>query len=93
MRTVFIDTMTRPRELFLPEIHADLDWRGRVHPLIHIIMHGEPENDFSERMFRYNVRACDRYNRAVISLAVLSDERLDWRPAGFVRERLAERQE
>lgn len=42
-------------------------------------------------MFRYNVRAFGRYNRDVISLAVLSDERLDWRPAEFVRERLAER--
>src|SRR5262245_27385716 len=51
--------------------------------LIHIEVQGEPDADFPLRMFRYNVRAFDRYNRKVISLAVLTDERPDWRPERF----------
>jgi hypothetical protein len=51
--------------------------------LIHIEVQGEPEDDFSLRMFRYNTRAFDRYNRTVVSLAVLTDDRPDWRPERF----------
>ncbi len=51
--------------------------------LIHIEVQGEPEEEFPLRMFRYNVRAFDRYNRTVVSLAVLTDERPDWRPDRF----------
>jgi hypothetical protein len=51
--------------------------------LIHIEVQGAPEEDFGLRMFRYNTRAFDRYNRTVVSLAILTDERPDWRPDGF----------
>jgi Putative transposase, YhgA-like len=51
--------------------------------LIHIEVQGEPEDDFPSRMFRYNIRAFDRYNRTVVSLAVLTDERPSWRPQRF----------
>ena len=51
--------------------------------LIHIEVQGEPEDDFPLRMFRYNTRAFDRYNRTVVSLAVLTDNQADWRPEGF----------
>ncbi|HYV36504.1 MAG TPA: hypothetical protein VE988_12405 [Gemmataceae bacterium] len=51
--------------------------------LIHIEVQGEPEEDFPLRMFRYNTRAFDRYNRTVVSLAVLTDERADWRPEKY----------
>jgi hypothetical protein len=51
--------------------------------LIHIEVQGAPEEDFPLRMFRYNTRAFDKYNRTVVSLAVLSDERPDWRPDRF----------
>jgi hypothetical protein len=51
--------------------------------LIHIEVQGEPEDDFPLRMFRYNTRAFDKYNRTVVSLAVLTDERPDWRPDRF----------
>jgi hypothetical protein len=51
--------------------------------LIHIEVQGEPEQNFPLRMFRYNVRVFDRYNQTVVSLAVLTDERLDWRPERF----------
>ena len=51
--------------------------------LIHIEVQGEPEQHFPVRMFRYNVRAFDRYNQTVVSLAVLTDDRPDWRPERF----------
>jgi hypothetical protein len=51
--------------------------------LIHIEVQGEPEADFPLRMFRYNVRAFERYNQTVVSLAVLTDDRADWRPDRF----------
>src|SRR5207237_9755241 len=40
--------------------------------LVHVEVQSEPEEDFPLRMFRYNVRAFDRYNRTVVSMAVLT---------------------
>lgn len=57
--------------------------KGEVWLLIHVEVQGAPEEGFPERMFRYNVRAFDRYNRTVVSLAVLTDDRPDWRPSQF----------
>jgi hypothetical protein len=37
--------------------------------------------DFPQRMYVYNYRIHDRYNRDVASLAVLADDDPDWRPA------------
>ena len=34
-------------------------------------------------MFRYNVRAWELYGHTVVSLAVLCDDRPDWRPSHF----------
>src|SRR5947209_5905429 len=54
--------------------------------LIHIEIQGEVDQDFPRRMFVYNVRAFQLYNRAVVSLAVLCDESPDWRPERFSQE-------
>ncbi len=51
--------------------------------LIHVEIQSQPDNDFAERMYVYNYRLFDRYNRQVVSLAVLGDERLSWRPERF----------
>jgi hypothetical protein len=48
-----------------------------------IEVQGEAEGAFPERMFVYNYRIFDRYNRTVVSLAVLTDDRPDWRPDAF----------
>jgi hypothetical protein len=48
--------------------------------LIHVEVQGGYEMAFAERMFVYNVRAFLLYNRPVVSLAVLTDDGLDWRP-------------
>ncbi len=52
--------------------------------LIHVEIQGRVEARFPRRMFQYNYRCFDRYHRRVISLAVLCDERPEWRPDRFV---------
>jgi hypothetical protein len=51
--------------------------------LVHVEVQGSSEEDFARRMFVYHYRIFDRYNQQVISLAVLTDERPDWRPDHF----------
>jgi hypothetical protein len=48
--------------------------------LIHIEVQYSAEADFARRMFIYHYRLLDRYDRRVASLAVLGDDRADWRP-------------
>jgi hypothetical protein len=36
--------------------------------------------NFPKRMYGYNTRIADRYNRTVVSLAVLADDDPEWRP-------------
>jgi len=42
--------------------------------MVHIEIQGEAETAFSQRMFTYNYRLRDRYQRFVTSLAILGDE-------------------
>ena len=51
--------------------------------LAHVEVQGQERSDFAKRMFVYNYRIFDRYDRPVASLAVLSDERTGWRPDHF----------
>ncbi len=51
--------------------------------LIHIEVQGGKEKRFARRMFQYNHRCFDLYQRRVISLAVLTDDRPNWRPDRF----------
>ncbi len=51
--------------------------------LIHIEVQSQEEADFARRMYVYHYRLFDRYDRAVVSLAVLGDERAAWRPDSF----------
>jgi hypothetical protein len=54
--------------------------------LVHIEVQGRPERDFARRMFVYYYRIFDHYERPIMSVAILGDERPDWRPAGYVQE-------
>ena len=54
--------------------------------LVHCEIQAQAETNFAERMFTYNYRLRNRYNRPVVSLAVLADERPNWRPTGFNSE-------
>ncbi|KYC35508.1 hypothetical protein WA1_06690 [Scytonema hofmannii PCC 7110] len=51
--------------------------------LVHIEMQSQEESDFAQRMFIYNYRIYDYYKCSVASLAVLGDERSNWRPNQF----------
>ncbi|MFN6498109.1 MAG: cytosolic protein [Nostoc sp. DedQUE01] len=51
--------------------------------LIHIEVQSQEETDFPKRMFVYNYRIFDRYDRSVASLAILGDENIKWRPNQF----------
>lgn len=51
--------------------------------LVHIEVQSQYESAFSKRMYIYNYRAFDLYEKPVISVAVLGDERSSWRPTSF----------
>lgn len=48
--------------------------------LIHIEIQGYYEKNFEERLYIYNYRIFDRYNKEVITLAILTDENDKFRP-------------
>src|SRR5262249_1923688 len=48
--------------------------------LIHVEVQVWKEEDFPKRMHVYNYRIFDRYDKEVISLAILADDDPDWRP-------------
>jgi len=51
--------------------------------LVHIEAQGQEDADFARRMYDYNYRLFDRYNRRVASLAVLTDDNPRWRPSAY----------
>jgi hypothetical protein len=51
--------------------------------LIHIEVQSQAEGDFPYRMYVYNCRLLNRYNRGIVSLAVLADEQPGWRPSRY----------
>ena len=51
--------------------------------LVHIEVQAQEESDFSARMYTYNYRIYDLYKRSVASIAILGDDRADWRPSQF----------
>ena len=61
-------------------------WRrggGEAWVLVHAEVQNQEEATFARRMFVYNYRLYDRYERQVVSLAVLGDERAGWRPTEY----------
>lgn len=55
---------------------------------VHIEVQGSMDPGFARRMFVYNYRIFDTYDRPVASLAVLADDHPTWRPEHFSYERL-----
>ena len=51
--------------------------------LIHIEVQVWKESDFAKRMYVYNYRIFDRYDKEVVSLAVLADDDPTWRPSHY----------
>lgn len=51
--------------------------------LVHVEVQGDAQAVFSQRMFQYHYRIRDRYDRSVVSLAVLSDRNRQFRPVCY----------
>lgn len=51
--------------------------------LIHIEVQSQGATDFARRMFQYHYRLRDRFDRQIVSVAVLGDDRPRWRPATY----------
>ena len=54
--------------------------------LIHVEVQSQPDPQLPRRMYDYRHRIRDRYNRPVVSMAVLADERADWKPSRYEEE-------
>jgi hypothetical protein len=53
---------------------------------VHIEIQSQEDSDFSNRMFVYNYRIRDCYDAKIVSLAILGDDRSNWRPEPFQDE-------
>jgi hypothetical protein len=53
---------------------------------VHIEIQSQEDQDFSNRMFVYNYRIRDCYDEKIVSLAILGDDRANWRPEPFEDE-------
>ena len=51
--------------------------------LVHMEIQGNRDDDFAKRMYIYNYRLFDRYDRLVVSLAVLGDTSPTWQPRHY----------
>lgn len=51
--------------------------------LAHLEVQGQPESGFDRRMYSYNYRLFDRYDRPVASFAVINDDGVKWKPGQF----------
>lgn len=56
--------------------------------LIHLEIQSQVSNDLAKRIFVYFYRISDKYNKPVVSLAILGDENPNWRPTRFEQETL-----
>ena len=53
---------------------------GKQWILLHVEVQGEYDETFAQRMFTYAYRIFDRYERAIVSCAILTDNQKTWRP-------------
>jgi hypothetical protein len=51
--------------------------------LVHVEVQGRIQETFPWRMFTYHARLVDRYEHPVVSLAVLTDGQVSWRPEAY----------
>jgi len=50
---------------------------------LHLEIQGTQQDQFAERMFIYHYRLYDKYRKPIASLALLTDDRTNWRPDNF----------
>jgi Domain of unknown function (DUF4351) len=51
--------------------------------LVHVEVQAQPEDNFEERMFTYNLRIFDHFHQPAISLAILCDSNSSWKPKQY----------
>lgn len=54
--------------------------------LLHVEVQSQSEAEFAERMFTYSIRIFDQFRQVPISLAILCDESLSWRPSSYTAD-------
>ncbi|MGJ5675424.1 MAG: transposase [Nostochopsis sp.] len=54
--------------------------------LIHVEIQSQVDNEFTKRMYTYNYRIFDRYDKEVASFSVLGDTQKSWRPREYSYE-------
>ncbi|MBI2807049.1 MAG: transposase [Planctomycetes bacterium] len=54
--------------------------------LIHVEVQAQPEADFATRLYACNYRIFDRFQRPVVTFAILADDRENWRPSCYEYE-------
>ena len=64
-------------------INGNEDWL-----YVHIEVQGNKQTEFAKRMFVYNYRLFDRYDKPIASMAILADDSPDWKPDHFSFEAL-----
>jgi hypothetical protein len=67
----------RGRQVVAKLVQVSLRDRTDAWVLIHIEEQNQVEPEFSKRLFTYYFRLLDRFDRSVVSLATLGDERPD----------------
>jgi hypothetical protein len=53
---------------------------SEIWTVIHVEIQGKADAGFAKRMYMYNYRLFDKHDRKIVSLAVLTDNRKNWRP-------------
>jgi hypothetical protein len=48
--------------------------------VIHVEIQGKADPGFAKRMYMYNYRLFDKHHKKIVSLAVLTDNRKNWKP-------------
>jgi hypothetical protein len=51
--------------------------------MIHIEVQAQRDTDLPRRLYQYHHRIADRFGRSVVSLVLLADAHLDWRPESY----------
>ncbi|WP_233271399.1 transposase [Microcystis aeruginosa] len=79
-----ITASAKTKKRFADKLYKVWLLRGEeVWILIHIEIQSQYEENFPQRMYIYNYRAFDLYQKPVISLAILGDERVNLRPDSY----------
>ncbi len=54
--------------------------------MLHIDVQSQHETNFTKRMYQYNYRLFDRYDRPIVTLVIFGDESHKWQPQEYQRE-------